>query len=190
MEARNKMKLLPLLPNLQPSQAATPKGENASSSCSQRAAALYGNIGELAFVRAQHSGDARVEAAQALYDPESPVAGGGAEEFRKRRKAYFEGMAAAGRTKEEVLKELARDSIPFASVGLGYCGGRREILKKDGTKEVPPCLGSLECQPKYCKQAVITKAHAPHWQRVLDQNTESCKRRAPRPRPRPSPASS
>ena len=136
---------------------------------------MYGNIGELAFVRAQHAGDARVEAAQALYDPESPVAGGGAEEFRKRRKAYFEGMAAAGRTKEEVLKELARHSIPFASVGLGYCGGRREILKKDGTKEVPPCLGSLQCQPKLCKQAIITKAHAPHWQRVLVQNTEFAK---------------
>lgn len=136
---------------------------------------MYGNIGELAFVRAQHAADARVEAAQALYDPENPVAGGGAEEFRKRRKAYFEGMAAAGRTKEEVLKELARDSIPFASVGLGYCGGRREILKKDGTKEVPPCLGSLLCQPKHCKQAIITKAHAPHWQRVLVQNTEFAK---------------
>ena len=132
----------------------------------------YGNIGELAFARAQHAGDARVEAAQALYDPESPVAGGGAEEFRKRRKAYFEGMAAAGRTKEEVLKELARDSIPFASVGLGYCGGRREMLKKDGTKELPPCLGSLQCQPKHCKQAIITKAHAHHWKRVLVQNTE------------------
>lgn len=136
---------------------------------------MYGNIGELAFVRAQHSGDARVEAAQALYDSESPVAGGGAEEFRKRRKAYFEGMAAAGRTKEDVLKELARDSIPFASVGLGYCGGRREILKTDGTKEVPPCLGSLQCQPKHCKQAIITKAHAPHWQRVLVQNTDFAK---------------
>lgn len=131
---------------------------------------MYGNIGELAQQRAMQSESAYLEVAKNLYDPDKPVAGGGAEAFKQRRKAYFEGMAAQGWTADEVIKHLAKQGLPFASVGLGYCGGKRETLLKDGTKELPPCLGSLQCNPGACRQALITQTHAPQWQKVRDHN--------------------
>lgn len=133
---------------------------------------MYGNIGEMTQQRAMQIGTAYVEAANELYDPDRPVAGAGASEFIKRRKTYFEGMAAKGWAKDEIIENLAHHGIPFASVGIGYCGGKRERLLKDGTKEIPPCLGSLQCSPATCKQAIITKCHEPMWQKILDQNIE------------------
>lgn len=132
----------------------------------------YGNVGDLATQRALQSNSAYLEAAQELYNPNSPVAGGGAEAFMERRKAYFEGMAAQGWTVDEVIENLAKQGLPFASVGIGYCGGRRDTLLKDGKKDTPPCIGSLQCNPNACKQAVITKTHAPAWRKILEQNRE------------------
>jgi integrase len=131
---------------------------------------MYGNIGELKQQRAMQMEPAYIEAAKELYSPQQPVAGGGAEEFKQRRKMYFEGMAASGWTEDELIEHLARQGLPFASVGIGYCGGKRERLLKDGTKEVPPCLGSLQCNPATCAQAVITRTHLPQWQKILEQN--------------------
>lgn len=136
---------------------------------------MYGNIGDMTQQRAMYAGTAHSEAARELYDPDSPIAGAGATEFIKRRKTYFEGMAAAGWTKDEIIRNLARQGIPFSSVGIGYCGGKREMLLKDGTKEIPPCLGSLQCSPATCKQAVITKCHEPMWKKIYDQNIELSK---------------
>ncbi|WP_295003474.1 hypothetical protein [uncultured Dechloromonas sp.] len=133
---------------------------------------MYGNVGDLATQRALHSDSAYREAAQELYNPDRPVAGGGAEAFIERRKAYFEGMAAQGWTVDEVIENLAKQGLPFASVGIGYCGGRRDTLLKDGKKDTPPCIGSLQCNPGVCKQAVITRTHAPVWRKILDQNRE------------------
>jgi integrase len=131
---------------------------------------MYGNISGLAQQRALHADQAYLEAAKELYSPDRPVAGGGAAEFIERRKSYFEGMAAEGWTTDELIIELAKQGLPFASVGIGYCGGKRETLLKDGTKELPPCLGSLQCNPAVCHQAVITKVHEPQWRRILQQN--------------------
>jgi integrase len=131
---------------------------------------MYGNVGDLAQQRALHSQSAYLETAKELYDPSKPVAGGGAAAFMERRKAYFEGLAAHGWSVEQVLIELSKQGLPFASVGVGYCGGKRETLLKDGTKELPPCLGSLQCNPAVCHQAVITKTHEPQWQKILEQN--------------------
>jgi hypothetical protein len=131
---------------------------------------MYGNVGELATQRALHSESAYLEAAKELYSPDRPVAGGGAEAFIARRKVYFEGMVADGWTIDELLENLAKQGLPFASVGIGYCGGRRDTLLKDGTKELPPCIGSLQCNPIVCSQAVITKTHEPAWQKILAQN--------------------
>jgi hypothetical protein len=88
----------------------------------------------------------------------------------KRRKAYFEGMAAQGWTADEILENLAKQGLPFASVGIGYCGGRRDTLLKDGTKEQPPCIGSLQCNPGACNQALITRTHESAWRKILVQN--------------------
>lgn len=131
---------------------------------------MYGNVGELALQRAVHSESAHLEAARNLYHPDSPVAGGGAEDFLKRRKSYFEGMAAQGWTVDDVIVNLAKQGMPFASVGPGYCGGKREVLQKDGTRVLPPCLGSLQCNPVDCKQALITKTHERTWRKIQEQN--------------------
>lgn len=131
---------------------------------------MYGNVGDLATQRALHSESAYLEAAKELYSPNRPVAGGGAEAFMTRRKAYFEGMAAQGWTADEILENLAKQGLPFASVGIGYCGGRRDTLLKDGTKEQPPCIGSLQCNPGACNQALITRTHESAWRKILVQN--------------------
>ncbi|BDT72750.1 hypothetical protein os4_22950 [Comamonadaceae bacterium OS-4] len=130
----------------------------------------YGNIGGLTQQRAMESRSAHEEAARALYGSNQPIAGGGAEDFKQRRKAYFSGMAAQGWTEDEVIGHLAKQGLPFASVGLAYCGGKREILLKDGTKELPPCLGALQCAPGDCKQAVVTKVHEPLWRKIATHN--------------------
>lgn len=131
---------------------------------------MYGNISDVAAQRAMRTPDAYYEAAKALYDPNMKVAGGGAQEFKERRKVYFEGMAAQGWTTEEVIKYLSKQGLPFASVGIGYCGGRRDKLLKDGTRELSPCIGSLQCNPSRCHQAVITKTHIPQWKKILQHN--------------------
>jgi hypothetical protein len=131
---------------------------------------MYGNIGDLSTQKALHSESAYLEAAKELYGPDRPVAGGGAEAFMARRKVYFEGMAAQGWEVDEIIENLAKQGLPFASVGIGYCGGRRETRLKDGTKELPPCIGSLQCNPGICSQAVITKTHEASWQKIHDQN--------------------
>ena len=132
----------------------------------------YGNISDLKQERAMYTGAAYLEVSKALYDPDQPVAGGGAEEYMKRRKEYFAGMQAEGWTKDEIIAKLSKQGLPFASVGAAYCGGRREIVNKDGSKEKPPCMGSLQCNPVNCKQAVITRVHAPIWQKVRKHNHE------------------
>ena len=58
----------------------------------------YGNIGVLTQQQAMQSPYANLEAAKELYSSDCPVAGGGAEEFKRRRKTYFEGLSANGWT--------------------------------------------------------------------------------------------
>lgn len=131
---------------------------------------MYGNIADIAAQRAVRTSSAYHEAAKSLYDPNMQVAGGGSQEFKERRKIYFEGMAAQGWTTEEVIKYLSKQGLPFASVGIGYCGGRKDRLLKDGTRELSPCIGSLQCNPSRCNQAVITKTHMPQWKKILEHN--------------------
>lgn len=131
---------------------------------------MYGNLSDMATQRALQTGPAYLEAAQNLYDPDKPIAGGGAEDFKTRRKAYFEGMAAAGWEKDELIEHLAKQGMPFASVGVGYCGGRRDRILADGSRDLNPCLGSLQCNPSSCHQAVITKTHLSQWQKIYEHN--------------------
>lgn len=133
---------------------------------------LYGGIGQLKVEKALQSQAIQLDMAKALYDPDAPVAGGGAEEFIERRKQYFVGMMAEGHTKEQIIVQLASQGIPLSSVGMGYCRGRRDIKLKDGTIEKPPCTGSLQCSPQHCGNALITQTHAPVWKKVASQNTE------------------
>lgn len=133
---------------------------------------MYGGIADLKFERAIQAPALHYELAKSLYDPDSALAGGGSEEFSQRRKQYFEGMQAAGMTKDDIIRGLAGKAIPFSSVGMGYCLGRREIMNKDGSKQKPACIGSLQCSPETCPNALITKEHAPLWKKVEMQNIE------------------
>lgn len=137
---------------------------------------MYGGISDLKFERAAQAPKLHFELAKSLYDPDSPLTGGGSEEFGQRRKQYFEGMQASGMTKEDIIRGLAAKAIPFSSVGMGYCLGRREILNKDGRKQKPSCVGSLQCSPEMCPNALITKEHAHLWKKVEKQNTELAER--------------
>jgi hypothetical protein len=137
---------------------------------------MYGGIADLKFERATQAPQLHFELAKSLYDPDSPLAGGGSEEFSQRRKQYFEGMQASGMTKDEIIQGLATKAIPFSSVGMGYCLGRREIKNKDGSTQKPACTGSLQCSPESCPNALITKQHAHLWKRVDRQNAELAER--------------
>lgn len=132
----------------------------------------YGNQGQLALQRAMGAERASIEATKELFALHAPLAGGGAEEFKQRKKTWFAGMMAQGYTEEQLVEMLAAQGLPFVAVGGGYCGGKRDIVMKDGTRQLPPCLGQLHCSPDDCHQGVITAAHIPHWQEVLSQNEE------------------
>lgn len=136
----------------------------------------YGGIANLKFERATQSPKLHYELAKSLYDPDEPVAGGGSDEFRQRRKQYFEGMLASGMTKDEIIRGLAAKAIPFSSVGMGYCLGRREVKNKDGSLQKPPCIGSLQCSPDSCPNALITPHHIHLWKKVEMQNAELAER--------------
>nr|WP_315429425.1 hypothetical protein [uncultured Albidiferax sp.] len=132
----------------------------------------YGNLAQQRMDRAVAQTEANMAAARALFHPDAPVAGGGATEFRKRRKVYFEGKAAAGWSIDETIQVLAGAGMPFVSVGPGYCGGVREETLKDGSTRAPPCIGDLQCNPGECQQAVVTLTHKRHWERIVEKNEE------------------
>lgn len=137
---------------------------------------MYGGIADLKLERAVQAPKLHFELAKSLYDPDSALAGGGSEEFGQRRKEYFEGMQASGLTKDDIIRGLAAKAMPFSSVGMGYCLGRREIRNKDGSMQKPACTGSLQCSPESCPNALITKQHAHLWKKVVKQNAELAER--------------
>jgi hypothetical protein len=137
---------------------------------------MYGGIADLKFERAAQAPKLHFELAKSLYDPDSPLAGGGSEEFSQRRKQYFEGMQASGMTKDEIIRGLGAKAVPFSSVGMGYCLGRREIKNKDGSRQKPACTGSLQCSPESCPNALITRQHVHLWKKVEKQNAELAER--------------
>lgn len=137
---------------------------------------MYGGIADLKFERATQAPKLHFELAKSLYDPDSPLAGGGSDEFSQRRKQYFEGMQASGMSKDEIIRGLANKAIPFSSVGMGYCLGRREIKNKDGSTQKPACIGSLQCSPESCPNALITRQHEHLWKKVAKQNAELAER--------------
>ncbi|MBP0597761.1 hypothetical protein J8I26_06590 [Herbaspirillum sp. LeCh32-8] len=132
----------------------------------------YGSIPEMVFEKALSRPMAQFELAKSLYHPDAPVAGGGAEQFKRDRKQYFEGKMAEGMTVDDILAEISKQQMPFSSVGMGYCLGKRDIKNKDGTVQKPPCIGSLQCAPDKCGNALITMSHVGVWKKVEFQNKE------------------
>lgn len=136
----------------------------------------YGNIKALKMERAVQAQSLRKDVARSLYDPDSPLAGGGGAAFDEARRQFFQGRLAAGYTKVQILDELAAAGNPFSSVGPGLCTGRKEIVNKDGSKRKPPCVGSLQCSPNDCHNAIITVVHVHLWRKVARQNADLAKR--------------
>jgi hypothetical protein len=127
----------------------------------------YGNINSEAGRKAIY--DANHELVSQLYHPDSPVAGGGAEELKSRRASFFQGMALQGIQTDDVLEQLAKQGLPLTDVGLGLCQGQRKIVK-DGVKEDPPCIGQLRCNPVRCSNGLIPKYKLHAWKRVALEN--------------------
>jgi integrase len=130
----------------------------------------YGGIGADIFHNAVGIRQANREIVHSLYHPQSAIAGPSAKEFKQKRAYYFTGMQAAGWQMDEIMEHLAARGLPFADVGLGYCKGRREIEQEDGSKELPPCLGQLKCNPNRCKNAIIPQSKIPIWKQVYTEN--------------------
>lgn len=126
----------------------------------------YGNISKELFNNATTIQKVKKEVVYDLYHPDSPVAGKNSDAFKERRKAFFQGMQADGMTIEEILDYLAVKGVPFADVGLGYCGGKKDIVLANGNKEKPPCIGQLKCNPTRCHNAIIPKNKVAHWKNV------------------------
>lgn len=126
----------------------------------------YGGIGADIFHNAVGIRQANREIVHSVYHPQAPIAGPGAEAFKQKRAYYFTGMLAAGWQEEDILEHLTTQNLPLADVGLGYCQGRKEIEQDDGSKQLPPCMGQLKCNPNQCKNAVIPASKIPFWLHV------------------------
>lgn len=134
----------------------------------------YGGIGSDIFQNAVGIKQANKEMTRAVYHPQAPIAGPGAQEFKQNRSYYFAGMLANGWELDEILENLAARSLPLADVGLGFCKGRREI-EENGTKQPPPCIGQLKCNPARCKNAIIPPSKAPMWLLLYKVNIQRMK---------------
>ncbi|GAB3241739.1 hypothetical protein GCM10027346_37510 [Hymenobacter seoulensis] len=132
----------------------------------------YGGIGTDIFNNAIGIRQANRELVHAVYHPHAPLAGPGAEAFKHKRELYFTGMLAAGWQLDEIMEHLSSRGLLMADVGLGYCQGRREIEQEDGSKQLPPCLGQLKCNPTRCKNALIPQSKAPIWIQMYTENQQ------------------
>ncbi|WP_417900118.1 tyrosine-type recombinase/integrase [Bacillus haimaensis] len=134
----------------------------------------YGGIKNELFNSAIAINQAQGELVNEIYHPNSPVEGGSnKEEFKNRRKNYFQGLMVNDEWElEEIMEMLKKEGAPFADVGLGYCGGKKDIVLKDGSKQSPPCIGQLKCNPKQCGNAIIPKSKIPLWVKMYKENKE------------------
>lgn len=132
----------------------------------------YGAIAEILSKGGRSSGKTPTQIAEEEYilnycDPDGNYAGPNAESHKARMKKVFSGYMAAGYTKEQIITQMAKKRMAIINVGQGFCyGGQREEFD-----ESLPCLGGLRCNPNQCRNAVVTKAHAPKWREIYVQNS-------------------
>lgn len=127
----------------------------------------YGYIGdELAKGTRGLRKRAEIESVKVIMDPDGTYAGPRGQEHSDMLRNLFEGYMAEGYTKEEVLEAMAEQGVALVNMGQGFCyGGRSEDFD-----ESLPCIGSLRCNPIRCKNAIVTKANAPKWREVYNEN--------------------
>lgn len=132
----------------------------------------YGGIARELFYSPTAYEQAKYQYFKDLYHPDSPVAGGNKEEFIKRRKEYFEGLMINNDDwgYDDVLELIKSRNAPFADVGLGYCGGKKDLILESGETESPPCIGQLQCNPVDCGNAIIPTSKIPIWVEMYKEN--------------------
>lgn len=116
--------------------------------------------------------DANAEAIGQVFHPDAPLAGGGAEQVKARRAAFFTGTALQGHKVDDVIRQLARQGMILMDVGAALCLGQKKIVV-DGVKVDPPCIGQLRCNPVRCSNGVIPAYKLPMWERILKENKRS-----------------
>lgn len=127
----------------------------------------YGNIGRELTNSAKNYTAAKAELFEQIYSPTAVVVGGqNATDFMQRKTEYYQGLMVNDEEVNDIIEDLKSQSLPFLDVGLGYCGGRKDRILKDGTKEPPPCIGHLKCNPLDCGNAVIPKSKLPMWEEM------------------------
>lgn len=129
----------------------------------------YGGISKEIVNSAKSFQSAKKELFEQIYSQDAVVAGGGnAKEFMKRKTEYFQGLMVDDDEVEDIIGNLKEQSLPFLDVGLGYCGGRKDLVLPNGEKQLPPCIGQLKCNPVDCGNAVIPKSKVPIWKKIHD----------------------
>ena len=128
---------------------------------------MYGNLAGTAAQKAVD--DANREFIQQIYHPDAAVTGGGAEQHKARRDAYFRGMVVRGFDIDKVIQELAKRGMPLTDVGTALCSGQR-FITVDGVKQDPPCIGALRCNPNRCSNAIIPEYKEQAWSRLATEN--------------------
>ncbi|MCB4796108.1 site-specific integrase [Pseudomonas sp. NP21570] len=131
----------------------------------------YGAIAEILSKGGRSSSRTPTQMAEEEYilnycDPDGNYAGPNAVSHKARMKKVFSGYMAAGYTKEQIITQMAKKRMAIINVGQGFCyGGQHEEFD-----ESLPCLGGLRCNPNQCRNAVVTKVHAPKWREIYVQN--------------------
>lgn len=132
----------------------------------------YGALAEILSKGGRSGGKTPVQVAEeecitSYCDPDGNYAGPNAESHKARMKKVFDGYMAAGHTKEQIITQMAKKRLAIINVGQGFCyGGQRE-----SHDDSLPCIGTLRCNPNRCKNAVVTKAHAPKWREIYVSNS-------------------
>lgn len=133
----------------------------------------YGEIGEILSKDGKRKGNntslrrsAELEAIKAIYNPNATYYGGKASEHKGRLIKVFQGYMAYGFTEDKIYEAMVEQGFAVVNVGQGLCYGS----KTEDYDSNLPCIGSLRCNPARCKQAVVTRSHAPKWREVYILN--------------------
>lgn len=133
----------------------------------------YGGIGDALVSEGEFNGakslrhEAEREFIVNACDPNGSFVGENAEGHRDRLVKYFSGYIENGFTIDDIFDRMVELNFAIINVGQGYCYGEAS----EEYDESVPCIGSLQCNPNRCKNAVVTKANAPKWREIVVQNT-------------------
>lgn len=97
------------------------------------------------------------EILQSLYGENRQFAGGGAAIHIERTDAFFKGEALHGEERKKYIEMLAKTGVAIVPTAVGFCT-RNHVQPSIQEKEVPPCIGDLNCNPATCKHSIVPEA--------------------------------